>query len=382
MNKDRYEEIVREYIDNHEILTCQDLLKFCYQGCFGPQHLLADTEKAYRYLTEEYQMVEPVAGPICERISEDYVRVNLAAYKNEGLPMEWLFVMFRESLPETEQQANPADYYEVVKLVLEDLGKEELVEEWNECAQRQLQSGAAPVRHSEEYRRVENPHYRIIASKYEKMMPIFLLMLQKQKQEKKALTFEYCEDYAGELVAMPVESKHNEILVLAIEGRAASGKSTLAMELSKITKYPIIKMDHFFLPQSMKKTKRLKEPGGNTHYERFIEEVLVNLKEDRTFSYAVYDCQVGGHNGTEAVPVMPWRIVEGVYSQHPKFGDYADVKVFVDVSPEEQMRRIRVRNGEQMARKFREEWIPMEEVYFHVNKHEKNADYIYDTTRK
>lgn len=381
MNKDRYEEIVREYIDNHEILTCQDLLKFCYQGCYGPNHLLTERESAHKYFMEEYQSVVPAEGDMIERISENYVRINLTAYKYQDLPAEWLFAMFCESMAEKESQEEIVAYFEVVQMVLTESGKEDLAKEWEVCTHRYLENGQETVHHSEEYRHTEKPHYRIILSKYEKILPILQLMAQKQKQAKKALTFKYCEDYTGELVAMPVESKQNEILVLAIEGRAASGKSTLAMELSKVTKYPIIKMDHFFLPKSLQKPKRLKESGGNIHYERFIEEVLVNLKEDQPFSYTIYDCQVGGPNGMEAVPVMPWRIVEGVYSQHPKFGDYADVKVFVDVSPEEQMRRIRIRNGVQMARKFREEWIPMEEVYFHVNRHEKNADYVCDTTK-
>ncbi|MBQ3591934.1 MAG: hypothetical protein II979_08315, partial [Clostridia bacterium] len=49
---------------------------------------------------------------------------------------------------------------------------------------------------------------------------------------------------------------------------------------------------------------------------------------------------------------------------HPVFGRYAGVTLFLHVSPEEQMRRITERNGEKMAEKFKNIWIPMENRYF------------------
>lgn len=379
IDNDRYIDIIENYIKGHAVLTCRDLLKFCYQGCYGPRHLMPDKSVAYKYFLDEFKETPAGEGELTERISENYIRVNFAPYKKKNLPPEWLFEMFYYTAMEApELSREPEEAFSIVEQVLE--GKKDSIstEEWRRCVEEFLKEETPSVHHSEEYKAAENPHYRLISGKYEKMFPIFLLMTEKQGLEKKALTFEYHEDYTGELVAMPVESKKNEILILAIEGRAASGKSTLAAELARITKSPVIKMDHFFLPKSLQKPKRLKEPGGNIHYERFIEEVLSNIKEDHPFSYAIYDCQVGGPNGMEAIPATPWRIVEGVYSLHPKFGDYADVKVFVDVSPEEQMQRIRIRNGVELAKKFREEWIPMEEVYFHVNRHEKNVDYKYE----
>lgn len=56
--------------------------------------------------------------------------------------------------------------------------------------------------------------------------------------------------------------------------------------------------------------------------------------------------------------------MEGSYSHHPKFGTYADLFVFSDVHTEEQLRRIRLRNGEEKAQMFAKKWIPMEERYF------------------
>jgi hypothetical protein len=57
--------------------------------------------------------------------------------------------------------------------------------------------------------------------------------------------------------------------------------------------------------------------------------------------------------------------VEGSYAHHPRFADYADLRVFSTVDETEQMSRILSRNGERMAEMFRTRWIPMEEAYFH-----------------
>ena len=52
------------------------------------------------------------------------------------------------------------------------------------------------------------------------------------------------------------------------------------------------------------------------------------------------------------------------YSCHPYFGDICDVRIFMDVDPAEQRRRILSRNGPEMLPRFVSEWIPMEELYF------------------
>ena len=56
--------------------------------------------------------------------------------------------------------------------------------------------------------------------------------------------------------------------------------------------------------------------------------------------------------------------MEGSYSYHPRMGEYADITVFSHVEPEEQIKRIKVRNGDEMAEMFKDRWIPLEEEYF------------------
>ncbi|MBR4873950.1 MAG: hypothetical protein IKV00_08955, partial [Clostridia bacterium] len=148
------------------------------------------------------------------------------------------------------------------------------------------------------------------------------------------------------------------------DGPCASGKSILGAALSRIYRCPLVHMDDFFLRPEQRTPERLAEPGGNVDYERFAREVLPRLRDTAPFSYGVFDCSVMEITGKRPVEAAPVRVVEGSYAHHPAFGDYADIKVFSNVDAEEQMTRIKARNGAAMAARFRDEWIPREEAYF------------------
>lgn len=88
--------------------------------------------------------------------------------------------------------------------------------------------------------------------------------------------------------------------VIAIDGRAASGKTTLAAALAAETGGAVVHMDDFFLPAELRTPQRLAAPGGNVHAERFAEEVLPFLRQGRPFCYRRFDCRVmdyGRHPG-------------------------------------------------------------------------------------
>lgn len=68
-------------------------------------------------------------------------------------------------------------------------------------------------------------------------------------------------------------SKQSSFL-LAIDGMSGSGKTTLAQSLQEKWHAHVFHMDDFFLPLEMRTPQRLQQPGGNVHYERFLETVL------------------------------------------------------------------------------------------------------------
>ena len=69
-------------------------------------------------------------------------------------------------------------------------------------------------------------------------------------------------------------------------------------------------------------------------------------------------------------------IIEGAYSMHMAFGEYYDLSVFLDVDPECQRKRILVRNSPELANRFFNEWIPLENRYFSGTDIKERADQI------
>lgn len=160
-----------------------------------------------------------------------------------------------------------------------------------------------------------------------------------------------------------IRSHKKEPLLIAIDGRCGSGKTTLADQLAGAFQCSVVHMDHFFLQPFQRTEARLREPGGNVDYERVLEEVLLPLSEGRDASYRRFDCQRMALAERIPVPRAPVILIEGSYSCHPALWDFYDLRVFLDVSPEEQLRRIRQRNGEAALPAFQTRWIPLEERY-------------------
>ena len=72
----------------------------------------------------------------------------------------------------------------------------------------------------------------------------------------------------------------NGSVILAIDGPASSGKTTLAASLLSKYDCTVFHMDDFFLTLEKRSLKRLNEVGGNIDYERFMEEIRAVTKQD------------------------------------------------------------------------------------------------------
>lgn len=153
-------------------------------------------------------------------------------------------------------------------------------------------------------------------------------------------------------------------VLIAIDGRCASGKSTFAAMLAKRLDCPLVHMDDFFLRPQQRTKERYEEPGGNVDYERVRDEVLTPLSEGRNAVFQRFDCSVMRLGETIEIPCEKMVVVEGSYSMHPVLRHFYDVKVFMDIDSEEQLARIEARNGKEKLEIFKEKWIPLEEKYF------------------
>ena len=161
-----------------------------------------------------------------------------------------------------------------------------------------------------------------------------------------------------------ISGKESRPAILAIDGRCASGKSTLGAQLAAEWDANLFHMDDFYLQPHQRTAERLAEPGGNVDRERFLEEVLKPLREGRAVTYRRFDCKTFTFEPSRIIEPKAIAIVEGSYACHPELRELYDIRLFLDIDPQTQMERIIRRNGPEAAERFRTLWIPLEESYF------------------
>ena len=162
--------------------------------------------------------------------------------------------------------------------------------------------------------------------------------------------------------------------VVAIEGGSASGKTTLAKFLTAVYDCTVFHMDDFFLRPEQRTKARFDEIGGNVDRERFLSEVLIPLKNGEPIKYRKFDCFSMSLTDEETVIPKKLTVIEGAYSMHPELARYYDLSVFLEISPELQRERINHRNSPEMAKRFFNEWIPLEEKYFSFTNAKSRCD--------
>ncbi len=171
-------------------------------------------------------------------------------------------------------------------------------------------------------------------------------------------------DYTWLVFAIQALLNRKEKIIVAIDGRCGSGKTTLAARLQKDLRCAVYHMDDFFPRPEQRTEERLSRPGENVDHERFLEEVLLPLHGTQPVTFRPYLCARQQLGEPVTIAPNPLTIVEGSYSCHPALWAHYDLRVFLTVAPEEQMRRIEKRNGPEKAVMFAQRWIPFEEQYF------------------
>ena len=344
---DKLKQTVLEHIKKYPEIELQDILKMLFQNEFGPKHLAENEIECFKSLSTEINSIDYNENEeLFEDIGCDALRLNLKAipvgtdlnYINKIIvnsaskfcgTNEKLVVKFGLLVVMAENQEIPFDI-------------ERVRDETNAFAK----NGFKPISHSEVYKQNYSPSYRVISKKYKELVETVIALRN-----------------------LDFNKKH---IVISIDGNSASGKSTLAENLANLLNGEVVHCDDFFLPQEMRTDKRLSEIGGNIHYERLKEEIIDKLRKPTVISYKAYNCQNSSFKN-KFLMNKKIIIVEGAYSSHPYFGNYADFKIFLKVDEETQKERILKRNGEEMLKRFINEWIPKENKYFNEFKIEEKA---------
>lgn len=169
-------------------------------------------------------------------------------------------------------------------------------------------------------------------------------------------------------------------VVVALDGRCGSGKTTLAAALAQ--QFPacnLMHMDDFYLPPAERCPGWERLPCANMDLERLLQETLAPVAAGKPALYRAYSCRAGAYLPEKQLSPQPLVILEGSYAHHPMLCGCETLRVFITCSKAEQTRRLRQREGERYAA-FAERWIPLEEGYFTAYSIPQCADAVLDTS--
>ncbi|MCF0259643.1 MAG: AAA family ATPase [Erysipelotrichaceae bacterium] len=170
--------------------------------------------------------------------------------------------------------------------------------------------------------------------------------------------------------------KSRKILTIAIDGPCGSGKTTLAERLAKEMNAQTVHLDDFYLQPFQRTPQRYAEPGGNLDRERLLKEVLIPLSQNCSSEYQIFDCRTMSLKERIRLDSSQTVIAEGSYSLHPELIDCYDLKIFLKVPKEEQIRRLSLRETPEMMEAFIQKWIPLETAYLDAFHPDLQADLV------
>ncbi len=316
-------------------LRLKDQVKALHQSLLGCGHLIQDEAGSLRRLLQEWEDAPAQAFP--EPLSGGFSRLHLGAARAAGLS------------PKTAQRL----FVLSARIVT---GQEELFRGALSEIESAVQSGRIPsdaedrafltaylpeaprmLSHSEAFRALYRPAYRVISDDCAALLPLFCRIDQTLSSDGR--------------------------LVLALDGGCAGGKSAAAAILRAVYGAPVIHMDDFFLRPEQRTEERFAAPGGNVDRERFLAEAGPGLRSGTAFSYRRFDCGKMALGETVFVPAAKLIVVEGSYAMHPALSGLYGLSAFVDTGWETRKRRILARNGAGAAAFF-ERWVPLENRYF------------------
>lgn len=167
----------------------------------------------------------------------------------------------------------------------------------------------------------------------------------------------------------------NGQIVISIDGPCGAGKTTIAKSMEEEFSYNILHMDDFYLPFEKRDKNWMNMIASHMDFDRLIENVLKPYKEYKKTNYISYDCHSDKYLQEIPIDLDKTLVIEGSYSSHTKLSKYVDLKIFIDIDSEEQIKRLTKRNPK-VVDKFLSMWVPFENNYFEKLKIRENSDLV------
>ncbi|WP_030456491.1 uridylate kinase [Herbidospora cretacea] len=181
---------------------------------------------------------------------------------------------------------------------------------------------------------------------------------------------------------------------VAVDGPPATGKTTLADELAAVLRdrgRDVIRatIDDFLFPRARRYPRGEYSAEGcyfDTHDYEALNRVLLDPLGpggDRRYRHAVYDHETDTVSSPPIATAAPDAVLvlDGVFLMRPELLDRWDLRVFVSTAPEKTVdravvRESRVSSQADIERRWRERYIPAQQLYFATARPTDHADFV------
>lgn len=159
-------------------------------------------------------------------------------------------------------------------------------------------------------------------------------------------------------------------IVVALDGRSGTGKSTLAKQIAAQVQGITVETDDFWIGGTNEEWDArtpMERAEQAIDWRRIRKEVLEPLLSGQAASWYPFDFKKGSGLSEQAITKGPSGVIilDGAYSARPELEDLIDLKVLVEV-PDDKGRRDRLvnREGQEYMSDWHSRWDPAEDYYF------------------
>jgi len=163
---------------------------------------------------------------------------------------------------------------------------------------------------------------------------------------------------------------HQPQPIIAIDGPAGAGKTTLASHLKAALslryRCSVLHMDSLYNGW---------DSPFDEHFTSALKKVVASHRRGEATSLPRYDWHHHRFGASEEVPASELLILEGVGSMDRAIRSGLTATIWIDIDPAQGFSRVIARDGDQISEEM-QRWLQQQEQHFLVNDSKNTADFI------
>lgn len=168
-------------------------------------------------------------------------------------------------------------------------------------------------------------------------------------------------------------------ILIAVDGRSGTGKSTIAQKIADELGGVKITADDFWVGGSNEEwdTRTPKEKVDMAiDWNRIRQEVLVPLLNNEPATWHPFNWETGEVLSSKSIhsESNPYIILDGAYSARPELEDIIDISILINVKDSLRRLRLKEREGEPYMQDWHTRWDVAEDYYFSHHRPQESFD--------